>query len=271
LAGPTRRLVINPLRIASKGVFAAVDRLLGPYPGPRILIYHQIDAGLGRQMEVTKESFNSHIAWLLEHKTVVDLDTAIARRGEVGAHRLVVLTFDDGYDDFYRLGFPLLKAHNLPFVLYLTTEPIETGKPLGPPQALPLTWDQVGEMASSGLMTTGAHTHRHPDLRFLDAAEALDELSISDDLIRRRVGQAPRHFAYPFGYWSPSADSAVRARYGSAALGGGAPVTAATDPLALHRLPIQLSDGVFFFRRKLQTGLRLEESVRRQVTRYRGP
>jgi peptidoglycan/xylan/chitin deacetylase (PgdA/CDA1 family) len=271
LAGPIRRLAVNSLRVASKGIFASGDRLLGAYPGPRILIYHQIGAGLGRQMEVTKESFDSHIAWLLEHKTVVDLDTAIARRGEVGADRLVVLTFDDGYDDFYRLGFPVLKAHDLPFVLYLTTEPIETGKPLGPPPALPLTWDQVGNMASSGLMTTGAHTHRHPDLRFLSAEEAEEELSISDDLIQRRVGQAPRHFAYPYGYWSPSADGAVRAKYASATLGGGAPVTAAADPLALHRLPIQLSDGVFFFRQKLQTGLRMEESVRRLVSRYRGP
>lgn len=271
MAGTIRRLAVNSLRVASKGVFATVDLLSGDYPGPRVLIYHQIGAGLGRQMEVTKESFDAHVSWLIKHKTVVDLDTAISRRGDEGADQLVVLSFDDGYDDFYRLGFPVLQANRLPFVLYLSTEPIETGKPFGPPQALPLTWDQVQDMSSSGLMTTGAHTHRHPDLRVLSPAEVAEELALADELIERRLGHRPRHFAYPYGYWSQSADTEVRARYVSAALGGGPAVTAATDPLMLHRLPIQLSDGVFFFRRKLKTGLCLEESVRRVVNRYKGP
>ena len=259
------------MRFAAKTAFAAADLFLGDYPGPRILIYHQIGAGLGRQMEVTIDSFQAQVSWLIKNKTVVDLDTAIESRGQPGADRLVVLTFDDGYADFYRFGFPLLLAHKLPFVLYLTTEPIETGQPFGPREAVPLNWDQVGDMAASSLMTIGGHTHRHPDLRFMGPDEVSVELSTSDDLIARRVGHAPLHFAYPYGYWSQAADAAVRERYASATLGGGPPITAATDPLMLHRLPIQLSDGDFFFRRKLLKGLRLEETARRMLTRYHGP
>ena len=222
-------------------------------------------------MEVSVDRFDAQVAWLVRNKVVIDLEAAIRRRGERDADQLVVLTFDDGYDDFYRLGFPLLLAHKLPFVLYLTTEPIETGRPLGPPQAVPLNWDQIGEMAASGLMTIGAHTHRHPDLRLLSRVEVLEDLSLSDDLIERRLGHRPRHFAYPYGYWSQSADAVVRARYESATLGGGPAITPATDPLMMHRLPIQLADGDFFFRRKLNSGLRLEESARRLINRYQGP
>ena len=80
-----------------------------------------------------------------------------------------MLTFDDGFEDVYHNAFPLMKERGLPFTLYLTTNPIETGEPLDPryPEAKPLTWDQINEMAGTGLVTIGAHTHTHPDLQNL--------------------------------------------------------------------------------------------------------
>ena len=183
-----------------------------------------------------------------------------------------MLTFDDGYDDFYRNGYPELVKRDLPFVLYLTTRPVETREPLFPGGgAEPLTWDQVAEMAESGLMTLGAHTHTHLDFRTATTEQIEDELGRSDDLIRSRAGVTPRHFAYPWGYWSEPGDAAVRRRYTTATLGTGAPVTAATDPVLLNRVAVQLGDGVFFFTRKMRSGLRLEDKVRRRLARYSGP
>jgi peptidoglycan/xylan/chitin deacetylase (PgdA/CDA1 family) len=222
-------------------------------------------------MEVTVEMFEAHLVWLAQNATVVDLDTALEHRSEAAKERLVVLTFDDGYEDLFRLGYPRLRAHGFPFLVYLTTEPVETGRPLSPPSARPLTWDQVRVMAEEGGMTVGAHTHRHPNLRFLGAAEIAEELDTSNALIKSRIGQPPRHFAYPYGHWSPEADKEVRARYSTAALGGGRPNSRSIDLHLLHRVPIQLSDGVFFFRRKLRSGLRWEEPVRRLIQGYRGP
>jgi peptidoglycan/xylan/chitin deacetylase (PgdA/CDA1 family) len=253
-------------------VFAAADPFLGGFPGPRILIYHQIGAGLGRQMEVTERAFAAQMAWVADRYRVVDLETALARRGDPDAHRMVVLTFDDGYDDFHRLGYPVLLRRSLPFTLYLTTHPVESGEALTPGgQAEPLRWGQVEDMAGSGLMTLGAHTHRHPDLRTIGTDRVEDELGTSDDLIERRTGTAPAHFTYPWGFWSPQAHEVVSRRYQSATVGSGAPVTGGTDLLKVNRIPVQLADGVAFFKRKLRTGLRLEDRVRRRVTGYDGP
>ncbi len=259
-------------RTASKVAFAAADPLFGTFPGPRILIYHQIGAGLGRQMEVTEDAFVAQLDWLEAQASVVDLETAVARRGEPDAHRLAVLTFDDGYEDLYRIGFPELRRRALPFTVYLTTHPVESGQPLTPGGAAdPLTWGQVEQMAGGGLMTLGAHTHRHPDLRDLTADQIEDELATSDELIARRTGIEPRHFTYPWGYWSQTADDIVRKRYVTATLGSGRPVTSDSDPAALNRVPVQLADGVVFFKRKMRTGLRLEDRVRRRLTGYDGP
>ena len=155
------------IRVATKAAFTLADPFFGRYRGPRILIYHQIGTNLGREMELSTEMFHRQLDWMHTHGEIIGLEEAIARRGGRDADKLFVLTFDDGFHDVYDSAFPLLKERRLPFTLYLTTGPIESGEPLDPrnPDARPLTWEQITEMVGSGLVTLGAHTHRHADLR----------------------------------------------------------------------------------------------------------
>jgi len=96
------------------------------------------------------------------------------------------------------------------------------------------------------------------------------ELAESDRLIEQRLGIKSEHFCYPYGYWSTTAEPAVKGRYRTATLGGGASVGPSTDPYRIHRVPIQLGDGQFFFLRKMKSGMVHEETLRRRVSGYRG-
>ena len=255
------------IRRGAKALFAAADLLLPTPRGPRVLIYHQVGAGLGRQMEVTVDSFRRQLNWLAENKEIVDLETAVQRWHEPDSDQLVVLTFDDGYQDTYTVAFPMLKERGFPFTLYLATEAIETGRALGPsPQADPLQWSNVVEMLGSGLVTLGSHTHRHTDLRGQNASTVEEELATCDQLIETRTGVVPRHFAYPWGYWDRVADAVVRRRYETAVVGG-LPRPDPT-PHLLHRYPVQLSDGVAFFKARVRGGLLLEERIRSWLRGY---
>ena len=258
------------VRKGSKFLFAAADLLMGSWPGPRLLIYHQVRENPQRQMEVSVEAFEAHLFWLRANAKVVSLEEAIVKRGHPEAKNMFVLTFDDGYADLFDTVYPSLDESAMPFTLYLSTKHVETQQPMSP-GSQPLTWDQIGKMAEGGLMTLGAHTHGHMDLRHASLLEIDEDLGRSDRLIMDRVGIAPKHFAYPWGHWSPLADTVVRGRYQTAALGGGRPLTAETDPYLIHRLPVQRSDGAFFFRRKAKRGMRLEEKVRRIARGYDGP
>lgn len=256
------------LRSAAKSVFAAADLPYRTRPGPRILIYHQVGSNLGRQMEVTVPAFEFQLRWLMGNGSIVSLQEALDRAGEPDADRLFVLTFDDGYRDLYDTAFPMLAAVTAPFVVYVTTEPVESGRPMGG-QAEPLTWDQISDMADAGA-TIGSHTHTHPDLRHTPPDVVESELAESDRLIERRLGVRPQHFCYPYGYWSATAEPLVRERYLTATLGGGPAVRPDNDPHRIHRVPIQLSDSRYFFIRKMKSGMVLEEKVRRRLAGYRG-
>jgi len=260
------------LRIAAKSAFAAADVFLPSLTGPRLLIYHQVGADSKMQMDVKVADFEWQLDWLAANREVVDLDTAVEKWAEAGADRMVVLTFDDGYLDVYSTAYPMLEARNMPFTLYLATEMIEsTSKGTSANGHQSLTWEMVNEMNGSGLLEIGAHTHSHRDLRGIDEEDIRSELTTSDYLIAARTGVTPRHFAYPWGYWSPRADTLVKQRYMTAVLG--AAVRSGYPPLPhqLPRFPVQLSDGRRFFEKRLEGGLITEELVRRLLRGYRGP
>jgi len=252
------------IRIAAKTVFAAADPFFRSFPAPSILTYHQVGVSLGREMEVSQQIFSRQMDHLERHRRVVGLEAALDCWGDPDAGSLVVITFDDGFEDVYSNAFPILKERGWPLTLYLTTYPVESGEPLDPrfPAARPLTWDQVNDMLGSGLVTLGAHTHTHRDLRRLSSDQIKEDLETCDRLIEHNTGIRPEHFTYPFGHWAPLAHSLIRDRYDSATLGGRHRVSASAGPHILPRIPVQKSDGIMFFRRKLNGGLRAEDAVR---------
>lgn len=61
-------------------------------------------------------------------------------------------------------------------------------------------WDELAEAARHPLVTIGAHSLHHYNLRRLEEAKTRDELMSSAAEIERRLGARPRHLAYPYGY-----------------------------------------------------------------------
>ena len=63
----------------------------------------------------------------------------------------------------------------------------------------PLTWNEAVEMARSGLVSIGSHTHTHVILARCDPAHAAEELRTSKRIIEGRLGMPCTLFCYPNG------------------------------------------------------------------------
>ena len=62
-----------------------------------------------------------------------------------------------------------------------------------------MTWQMLDELAQSKLVAIGAHTKNHYSLADLSESEAIDEIEHAHTTLTRRLGKAPRHFAFPYG------------------------------------------------------------------------
>ncbi len=266
-------------RTLVKQVLVQGDRIMKPAAGVTVLIYHRVGGGSGGEVDLDVDAFRAQLEHLRTRHTVIDLDHAAAifaggaDGGPVLPPRAVVVTFDDGTDDFCDVVVPALVDHRIRATLYAATHFIDSGEAF-PWGARPASWAGLRDAASTGYVTIGSHTHTHALLDRADPAEIGAELDRSIELIGEHIGTPPAHFAYPKALpGSEAAEAEVRRRFTTAALGRSRvnePGT--TDLHRLWRTPIQRSDGHNFFVAKAAGGLRLEGELRELVARikYRG-
>jgi peptidoglycan/xylan/chitin deacetylase (PgdA/CDA1 family) len=265
------------LRRVVKGAAVAADTVRRPPNGVVVLIYHRVGAASGLELDLPVDIFAAQAEALAASGRVVTLGEALAWLGRPDDGRNtatgsnpVVVTFDDGTADFVELALPILERHRLPVTLYAATAFIDEGRPF-PGDGVPLSWRGLADACTTGLVDVGSHTHRHRLLDRLAADQIDDELDRSIELIGERLGRPAMDFAYPKAVpGSAAADHAVRRRFRSAALGGSRPNRLGrTDPYRLARSPIQRSDGMRWFGRKLEGGMAAEELLRGLVNRWR--
>jgi peptidoglycan/xylan/chitin deacetylase (PgdA/CDA1 family) len=255
---------------------AAADRFRHPSPGVVVLIYHRVGAHSGLEIDLPVDLFDEQMAALAAEGRSTTLDDALVQLAAPStvahdaASSPVVVTFDDGTADFAEVALPILERHRVPAALYLATDFVEQGRPF-PSGGAPLSWRAIADARSTGLLTIGSHTHTHALLDRASGSEAARELDRSRELIGDRLGIAVDHFAYPKAVaGSAAAEAEVRERFRSAALAGTRPNPYGhTDPYRLARSPIQVSDGMRWFRRKAAGGMALEDGLRRVLNRRR--
>lgn len=63
-----------------------------------------------------------------------------------------------------------------------------------------MNWDEIRAAAAHALVTIGAHTVHHYNLKRLPEAVARHEMTEVISRLEQELGHAPRHLAYPYGY-----------------------------------------------------------------------
>jgi peptidoglycan/xylan/chitin deacetylase (PgdA/CDA1 family) len=104
--------------------------------------------------------------------------------------KLLVLTFDDGYRDFYTQAFPILEKYAFTATVFLPTAYID-GKQPGLRGKAHLRWSDVRKLAEQGI-NFGSHTVNHPRLHDLNFDEIEYEITQSKKEIEFQLNLDPR-------------------------------------------------------------------------------
>lgn len=127
--------------------------------------------------------------------TVVDLDLLSAglKDPKTLPAKPIILTFDDGYNDFFSQAWPIIKKYNVKATLYVLGR--------GPEKDANayLSDDQLRELARSPLITIAAHTQDHAYLKGRSELFQRYEIIRSKERLEEITGKLVRHFAYPYG------------------------------------------------------------------------
>jgi peptidoglycan/xylan/chitin deacetylase (PgdA/CDA1 family) len=183
-----------------------------------ILMYHSISETPEEDISpyyrtVTRpEVFRSQMSSLREAGwrgvTLRDGLSALPRLGE-GIKKIVAITFDDGFEDFYTTAYPALQKYGFSATMYLPTGFIsESPKTFKDHRCM--SWQQVRELHANGI-EFGSHTVNHPKLWDLDWPEITRELGDSRSAIEDQLRAAVPSFAYPYAF--PQQDRAFTARF----------------------------------------------------------
>lgn len=155
-----------------------------------------------------KENGVSHISTsvfeqLLDELNKRDIKTiTVSESAKKKYDNSVVLVFDDGFEDFYKEAFPLLKRYNHKATIYPVAKSVNEK----------FSWDiysnrshlsaeQLVEISEHNI-EIGSHSLSHPDLIRISDTELIKELKESKIILEKIIGKKINSLSFPFGSWN---------------------------------------------------------------------
>ena len=106
----------------------------------------------------------------------------------------ILISIDDAFSSFYENAWPYLKENKIPFILFVSTEPI--GKHGY------MTWNQIKEIEKENFAFIGNHSHSHEYLVNYNFEKFKKDIDQSIKIFEEKIGYNPLFFSYPFGEYS---------------------------------------------------------------------
>jgi|GEM_PF-1960623 peptidoglycan/xylan/chitin deacetylase (PgdA/CDA1 family) len=175
-------------------------------PDLPILLYHNLEQqrvqyqpkpAIERPYILPLDLFKQHMACLAQNGYQTILPQQI-QQPEQWPAQPVMISFDNGHEAQHRLALPILQQYGFKAVFFITTDYIERSDYM--------TADNLHTLVEQG-MAIGSHGVSHQSLDDVPRIEIEHELSESQNLLQKLVGQTIDSFAAPCGQQHPDMPS----------------------------------------------------------------
>lgn len=185
--------------------FAEMNQLYGPCVRLPVLMYHHVQteeaAQADKQVALTTytDFFQKQMQYLKDRGYNVASMSDLVNFFDSGTGvppKSVLITFDDGYEDFYTDAFPILQQMGYKATMFLPTGLMGVSDYL--------TWEQIASM--NGPVLFANHTWSHANIG-VSTQKMQYEISTADSQLSGRSLNSPKMFAYPYGFDDRQAES----------------------------------------------------------------
>lgn len=167
-----------------------------------ILIYHYVEIvtdhrdTIRKSLNIQPNTFQNQIDTLKDagYTFITPSQVQEIESGKLKIEKPIIISFDDGYRDFYTDVFPILEKNNVKAVAYIVPGFLD--------HLNYMYWNQVKEISRSNLVEIGAHSMHHPSLDRLTGQTATDEINQSKLVLELSLGRQITTFAYPYGHFT---------------------------------------------------------------------
>ena len=159
------------------------------------IMYHRFNESKYPSTNIQMEVFKNQIK-IIKEKNYIFSDPAKFKENFTipKKNKEILITVDDGFESFYIEAWPYLKKNRIPFILFVSTEPV--GKKGY------MTWKQIREIESEKFAFIGHHSHTH-DYLIDDTNDIfINDIEKANKIFLKELGYIPNLFSYPFGEYS---------------------------------------------------------------------
>tara|TARA_B100001741_G_scaffold20381_1_gene15248 strand:- start:810 stop:1871 length:1062 start_codon:yes stop_codon:yes gene_type:complete len=159
------------------------------------IMYHRFNENKYPSTNIKIDVFYEHIKLIKDlNYHFLNLKDFIENFDKAKKTKKILITIDDGFLSFYENAWPFLKKNKIPFILFVSTEPVgKNGY---------MTWEQIKEIEKENFAAIGHHSHSHEYLIDKSNSEFISDIEKANKLFLKNIGYVPNIFSYPFGEYS---------------------------------------------------------------------
>ena len=159
------------------------------------IMYHRFDENKYPSTNIRMDIFKKHIQLIKD----LDYDFIHPKDFENNFNipkkqKKILITIDDAFQSFYEVAWPFLKKNKIPFILFVSTEPVGNKGYM--------TWSQIREIESENFAVIGHHSHSHEYLIDVSNEDFINDIETANKIFNEKIGYIPNLFSYPFGEYS---------------------------------------------------------------------